>query len=311
LIQHIIVCFLLFGITTMASGQKVIAEVDSAHIMIGDHLNYYLKIKNAAGIENPLADLSSLDTMQAFELIEEKDWQKLAEGDDVYYQKDLTITSFDSGFFYLPSIKVEYTQNNRKIKKGTQRIQLAVITPQIDSLQIRQIKTIVKEPLTIADFIPLIISVVSFILVCLLVYFIYKRISNRPVEEVYIAPKPAHEIALSKLKALSEKQLWQKGQLKEYQSELTYIVREYLEKRYGIQARESTTAEIITELKNEDITEGHKKQLSEMFSMADMVKFAKATPPLDIQSKLLNEAESFVFNTKKEIIAESEKPGEA
>jgi len=135
--------------------------------------------------------------------------------------------------------------------------------------------------------------------------------SNRPVEEVYVAPKPAHEIALTKLKKLEDKQLWQKGQLKEYQSELTYIVREYLEKRYGIQALESTTAEIITELKNEDISEGHKKQLSEMFNMADMVKFAKATPPLDIQSKLLNEAESFVFNTKREIIAEPEKPEDA
>ena len=126
-----------------------------------------------------------------------------------------------------------------------------------------------------------------------------------------MAPKPAHEIALNKLKALSEKELWQKGMLKEYQSELTYIVREYLEKRYDIHALESTTAEIIRELKNEDISEDHKTQLSDMFRMADMVKFAKATPSLDIQSKLLNEAESFVSNTKKEIVAEPLNPGEA
>ncbi len=311
LIRHIVLSLLLGGVFTTGYSQQVLAEVDSAHIMIGDHLNYYLKIKKATGVENPVANLNALDTMQAVELIKENDWKKISEGDDVYFQKDLTITSFDSGYFYLPSIPIEYTQNKRKIKKNTQRIQLAVITPQVDSLQIRQIKAIAEEPLTFADFVPIIVGVLGALLLCFVGYFIYRRIINKPVEEVYVPPKPAHEIALSKLKDLASKELWQKGQLKEYQSELTYIVREYLEKRYSIQALESTTAEIIKELKNEDISEDHKKQLSEMFNMADMVKFAKATPPLDIQSKLLNEAESFVTNTKKEIIVEPINEGEA
>lgn len=311
LLRHIILCIFICSISSFTYSQQVVAEVDSAHIMIGDHLNYYLKIKGAEGVENPTADLSTLDTMKVFELIKEGDWKKIGADANAMYQKQLTITSFDSGYYSIPSIKVQFDNGNKKVRQNTQKIQLAVITPQIDSLQIRNIKNIVAEPITLADFMPWILSVLGVLLLCFIGYFVYKRISNKPVKEVYVAPVPPHEIALNKLKALSEKELWQQGKLKEYQSELTYIVREYLEKRYDVQALESTTAEIMKELKNEDISEDHKTQLSEMFRMADMVKFAKATPPLDMQSKLLNEAESFVSNTKKEIIAEPLNPGDA
>lgn len=309
--RHIVLCFVLSSITSFAYGQRVVAKVDSAHIMIGDHLNLYLKILGTDGVVNPRADLSPIDTAQAFELVKEGEWEKIVEDDKSIFQKQLTITSFDSGYYFIPSIKVQFNNGNKKVGQNTQKIQLAVLTPQIDSLQIRTIKNIVAEPVSLADYMPLILSVLGFLLLCLIGYFMYKRIQNKPVEEVYVAPKPPHEIALNKLKTLSEKELWQKGMLKEYQSELTYIVREYLEKRYNIQALESTTAEIIRELKNEDISEEHKTQLSDMFRMADMVKFAKATPPIDTQSRLLNEAESFVKNTKKEVIAEPLNPEEA
>jgi hypothetical protein len=299
------------NITSFVYGQRVVAKVDSAHIMIGDHLNLYLKIMGSDGITNPRADLSPIDTAQAFELVKEGDWEKIVEDDKSIYQKQLTITSFDSGYYFIPSIKVQFNNGNKKIGQNTQKIQLAVVTPKIDSLQIRTIKNIVAEPVSLADYMPIILSVLGFLLLCLIGYFIYKRIQNKPAQEVYVVPKPPHEIALNKLKALSEKELWQKGMLKEYQSELTYIVREYLEKRYNIQALESTTAEIIKELKNEDISEEHKTQLSDMFRMADMVKFAKATPPIDTQSRLLNEAESFITNTKKEVVAEPLNPEEA
>lgn len=307
-IQHIILFVLLIFISAPLLAQEVVAEVDSAHIMIGDHLKYTLKIKNATGIENPKADLSNVDTMKAFEVVKEFDWEKIALNDDVFYKKELTITSFDSGYYYFPSIRINYTKNGQNVSRNTQQIQLAVITPQVDSLQIRPIKDIVIEPITVADFYPLFIGLGLVLLLGIIGYLLYKRYVNKPEKEVYIAPLPPHTLALSKLKQLEEKQLWQQGKLKAYQSELTYIVREYLEKRYEIQALESTTDEIIKELKQEDISEEHKTQLSDMFRMADMVKFAKAKPPLDIQSTLLNKAEQFVQNTKKEIIIEPDNP---
>jgi len=126
------------------------------------------------------------------------------------------------------------------------------------------------------------------------------------MEKVFVAPPKAHEVALEKIQLLRDKELWQQGKIKEYQSELTYIVREYLEERFEIQALESTTVEIVQELKQKDITEDHKAELTDMFRMADMVKFAKATPPVDVQSTLLNKAIQFVEKTKQEVIVEPE-----
>jgi len=306
--RHIVFLVVLLCIFTPVIGQQVLAEVDSAHIMIGDHLKYTIKIKGAEKVENPSVDLSPLDTMKAFEIVKEQDWRKSAIDEQTYYKKELTITSFDSGYYYVPALRVDFENNNRKISRSTQQIQLAVITPQIDSLSIRPIKDIIAEPITLEDFYPYLYTFGGLLIFCLGGYFIYNRINNKPVEEVYVAPKPAHQIALDKLKDLQSKQLWQTGQIKEYQSELTYIVREYLEKRFDVQALESTTGEIINDLKQEDITEEHKEQLADMFRMADMVKFAKATPPLDIQAQLLDKAQKFVTNTKKEIIVEPDNP---
>ncbi len=284
-------------------GQSVVAEVDSAHLMIGDHLKYRFKIKKATDVENPSADLSALDTLKTFELVREFDWEKITNDNDVYFQKEITITSFDSGYYFFPSLKVAYEKGGKSYSQSTQQIQLAVITPQIDSLHIRPIKGIVEEPIKLEDFYTLFLTIGSILILGFLGFFFYKRYNkNKSEEEVYVAPPKAHEVAIEKLKVLKSKELWQKGKLKEYQSELTYIVREYLEARFEIQALETTTDEIVKELKQKDISDAHKAELADMFRMADMVKFAKATPPIDIQSTLLNKAEQFVQNTKQEII---------
>lgn len=310
LIKHIIVSIFLLACIVEMHGQSVKAEVDSTNIMIGDHLKYRLLINNADGVTNPRADFSNLDTLESFEIVKEQDWQKLTDQADEYYQKELTITSFDSGYFYFPSLGVAYEKNGKKYSQSSQQIQLNVFTPRVDSLHIRDIKGIVEEPIKLEDFYGLIMTVGLFLILGLLGYYLYKRYKNKPQEEIYVPPKPAHEIALTKLQALKEKELWQQGKLKEYQSELTYIVREYLEERFKIQALESTTKEIVTELKQKDISEDHKLELTDMFRMADMVKFAKAIPPVDIQSALLNKAVQFVENTKQEIIEEPQIPTE-
>jgi hypothetical protein len=308
--KHIIFFFLLLCTFTGLQAQVVTAEVDSAHFMIGDQLKYRLKIKDAVTVENPRADLSKLDTSKIFEIVKELDWEKIVNEKDTYYQKELTITSFDSGYYYFPSVKVFYEKNGTKASRNTQQIQLAVITPQIDSLSIRPIKDIIKEPVRIEDFYPIMMTVALILFFGFLAYFLYKRFSNKPVVEVYVAPPAAHEVALEKLQVLKNKELWQQGKIKEYQSELTYIVREYLEERFEMQALESTTEEIVHELNEKDITEEHKVELTDMFRMADMVKFAKATPPVDIQSTLLNKAIQFVERTKQEVIVESKTSAE-
>jgi len=134
----------------------------------------------------------------------------------------------------------------------------------------------------------------------LLIRFAGKRKKRATQEKVIIEiARPAHEIAQEKLDTLKEKALWQQGQIKEYQSELTHIIREYLENRFEIRALESTTDEIARDLKDKGLDDGDKKKLSDILQIADLVKFAKAKPDVNIHDEFFNDAVDFVLRTKE------------
>ena len=100
----------------------------------------------------------------------------------------------------------------------------------------------------------------------------------------------------------------EKGKVKEYQTELTFVIREYLENRFDIQALESTTSEVIADLEDKDFDTKQASTLSRILQIADLVKFAKATPSAELHESFLDDAENFVSETKLEII-ESEGDG--
>ena len=115
----------------------------------------------------------------------------------------------------------------------------------------------------------------------------------------YVPPIPAHITALKSLKKLEADKAWTSIKQKEYYSDLTYTVRLYLEERFGINAVEQTTREIIAELKYADISEDDKLHLRKMLSQADMIKFAKMTANEEQGKDSLYKSIDFVEKTKK------------
>lgn len=111
--------------------------------------------------------------------------------------------------------------------------------------------------------------------------------------------RPAHEIAFEKLEKLRREELWKNDRVKEHQTQLSFIVREYLENRYQIKALESTTAEINRDLNEADLGVQDVAQLRDLLQIADLVKFAKAKPEEDIHARFLQQAVDFVDRTKK------------
>ena len=165
--------------------------------------------------------------------------------------------------------------------------------------QIAPIKDIIEEPLKFEDFLPYLIGLVVLVAIGLLVYYFVRRARNKEVPPPPEIILPAHEIALEKLDELDKAKLWQQGMVKEFQSNLTYIVREYLENRFKVKALESTTDEILVQFKSMEIKETWKEKLSAMLRTADLVKFAKAEPSVEVHQKGLEEAEGFIQDTKK------------
>ncbi|MBZ0242416.1 MAG: hypothetical protein K8F24_04310, partial [Bacteroidales bacterium] len=113
-------------------------------------------------------------------------------------------------------------------------------------------------------------------------YFLRRQRKATPIP-VFEKPKiPPYKTAIEQLEELRHKKLWQNGHIKAYYSEMTDIVRSYIENQFGVPAVEMTTDEILLGIKPLNINDDASDKLKYCLQIADLVKFAKAEPsPLE------------------------------
>ena len=169
--------------------------------------------------------------------------------------------------------------------------------------EIKDIKPIIEEPIKLSDFLPYLIAILVLVaLISAIFHFLNKRNQPEapPEPEVWI---PAHQTALADLTALKGEQLWQNGEVKQYQTELTRIIRQYLENRFEINALEMTSDDIVYHLKKKtSVSDVQQGKVKDILQIADLVKFAKANPPVNINEQFWGDAENFVQETKTDEI---------
>lgn len=102
-------------------------------------------------------------------------------------------------------------------------------------------------------------------------------------------------------------QLWQNGREKDYYTGLTDILREYIDRRFGVNAVEMTSSEIIDALKHNSETQLVNDQLSEILAVADFVKFAGQRPLADDNERSFQRAVNFVNATKPQPVTDNNK----
>ncbi len=243
-------------------------------------------------------------------------WDTLRAGNTTILVNILQIIPWDAGLINLASMELnfEYLGEARLLRSNV--LELRVASPEapsstvaVDSIGIAPIKKIIEEPLNWRDFLPWALGGLGVVLLVLLILYFVRRPKPSGPPPPKTRRVAVHEFSLDKLDTLKKEQLWQQGQVKEYQSKLTFIVREYLENRYNIQALESTTSEIVTQLRSQGFSADQQSQLQEMFQLADMVKFAKAEPEATMHSKLMETAEQFIRQTKPAELTEESDEG--
>lgn len=111
-------------------------------------------------------------------------------------------------------------------------------------------------------------------------------------------PRPPYDVAIEKLEHLKSEQLWEKGQEKEFYTELTDILREYLDHRFGINAMEMTTTQILNAIRSREETAMTEALMRQILEVADFVKFAKVQPLREDNIKSFDAALRFVEDTK-------------
>ena len=117
-------------------------------------------------------------------------------------------------------------------------------------------------------------------------------------------PIPPHTTALQALELLKGKELLEKDEYKPFYTELSLILRTYLEGRFNLNAPDETTEEIVEALSTSAELNGTQRNiLQDFMRQADMVKFAKGHPDRSTMEA--------AFNTTKEFVEETKLVGEA
>ena len=143
-------------------------------------------------------------------------------------------------------------------------------------------------------------------------WVLIRYLNNKPIIRIVkIQPKlPSHVVALKEIERIKADDRWRAGgQSKEYYTELTDAIREYLNDRFGFNATEMTTGEIVDNLMRVSDKETI-KELEELLVMADLVKFAKFEPPMNENDRNILNAIEFVNRTKLAEVEENPQPTE-
>lgn len=323
-----IIVYLLSSNFIQAQAPKIAASLDRYQIEIGEQVQLKWSVEHPSNVEVQFPVLN-LDGDENVEVAEVQDIVSKEENGLIQKTQTILIQAWDTGQYVIPSVRFAYSNSSNpdmQAEIATEELAFFVISPLLKDVpppanpedtvtvnaELKDIKGIKEVPFTFQDAIPyLLIGLVALLLVGGLYYWWRKRKQKENEVAAYVPPpRPAHEVAFEKLHLLEESKYWQKGAVKKYYSELTDIVREYIEGRYGVQALESTTDEILEGLKKEDFEENLWRKLQDMLQTADLVKFAKARPAIERHSEFLKEAKEIVRLTKKKVILEEENPSE-
>lgn len=295
----LLVSLLIFSSQVVLAQIKIEAKLDSTHILIGDQTNLHIILTKSPSYDAVLPTEYSLG--DSIEILDKSLNDTLQTSPNLVIQKNLLITSFDSGRIRIPRIPLQFKNPNTGQQQTifSRPVFLNVATIALpDTAFLKPIKEIIEEPRNFEDYIPYIVTAGVVALAGLIIWWLIRGRQPKPTPTPVVELRPEHEIALEALQQLKKEELWKKGKVKLYQSQLTDIIREYLQRRYNIPAKESTSLEIIHYLANKDISTDQIAKLRSLFETADLVKFAKAEPPFDIHEQLLADATHFVEVTK-------------
>ncbi|MBT8282059.1 MAG: BatD family protein [Muriicola sp.] len=298
----VLLLFLNFALFSSAQQNPMVkSAVDTTSIKIGEQINFTVSVEadTTAQVIFPEGQtFSPLETVEAFKT------DTTRKADRMTLQKIYALTQFDSGSYLLPAQRIEIDG------KGyfTDSLLVSVSTIEVDTVnkEIYDIKPLISVEKNRANL-PFYVWVIlgTLLLVGIILWYIFKR---KPLsEEEQIALLPPYDRALQELKKLEKSKYLIQEEYKRYYSELTDIVRSYLEEDVHISALESTTDQLITklelmkdagELKIDDETI---QQFKQILYTADLVKFARSKPETSKAEQDRKSIEHIVIKTKEAI----------
>jgi len=268
---------LLLFTTTLFAQKRVETSIDTTKNKIGAQFNLTLR---AVVDTTETVVFPSGNNFGRMEVIRNYVVDTVKKDNRYELIKKYGLAQFDSGKYTVPSLKVFIN----KEPYFTDSLSVEVANVAVDTLQQKmyEIKPIIGAPSTSSGIWKWLLILALLTGVGFLVYYLIKKYQKKKIDKETF--KTPIEKATSLLNTLEKKELWQKGEVKAYYSELTDIARNYIEEAIEIPAMESTTSELIVALRNASlkkkmaVSQETLENLERVLKQADLVKFAKSKP---------------------------------
>lgn len=305
------VMILLCGVGGVyGQSREYASEIDTSYIMIGDQIHFRMKVIAEPGLKVTFPRLEDTLT-KGVEIISGPVCDSVREQDGrMLVQESYVITSFDSGVFTIPAMPIEVEHESYNNTLRTDPLELIVNTFVVDQEKGNfDIVMPIAAPWTFAEVLPYLLWVLlGVVVIGVVVLLVRWRRSRKGLFHHEKPAIPPYVLAMKALEEIKNEKLWQSGKTKEYYTQLTDTIRNYLDGELGISAMEQTSYETLQALKKcEQVNAKQRDKLADMFETSDYVKFAKAEPMQEENVRNLDIAYEFVQETNDTIREAHEK----
>jgi len=281
---RILPCVILFFFCLLSSAsfaQQIQSSIDSTSIKIGEQITYKIQI------ETDSIDFVVFPEGQTFlplEMIESYQVDTARHDAKFRLIKRYGLTQFDSGIYTIPRQKIII--GNKTIFTDSLTVEINNIVVDTTKQGLFDIKPIIEVDKSPSNWWLYVLIILIFlgIIAFLLYWFIWRE---KPLtKEEKVALLPPYERAKLALQELDKSEYLQNEEIKEYYSELTGIIRTYLDEKVYDHSLESTTEELISRLhllkdgQQIDLSKEDISTIENILKRADLVKFAKSKPDI-------------------------------
>lgn len=294
----IFVCLVLFSLPGFSQEPKIFSEVDTTFIKIGEQVNFTVTVEADTTAQVIFPEGQTFSPLETVEALPTDTTKK----DNRYIlQKTYALTQFDSGQYKLPTQFIDI--NGKGFYTDSLLVNVANVPVDTLAQKMYDIKPLINVEKSNAKLWKILLFILLGLIIVggLLYWFVFRK--KRLTEEEKVALLPPYDRALLELKKLENSKYLIQDEYKQYYTELTGIVRSYIEEDVHVSALESTTDQLIEklemlrdagELKLED---GTLKQFKKILQTADLVKFAKSKPETSVAEEHRKSIEQIVIKT--------------
>ena len=306
---RIIALLSLLSVSFLAHSQNQPASrLSRDSILIGDQIDWIIPVEIEKG-ESYHIELPDAPLEQGVETIEKMKVDTVSNSrGKMKIEGRMKLTSFDSGSYFLPPVIVMLERVDGKIDTlflDGPTLEVTTIPIDTATYELKDLKGQIKYPVTFKEILP---WLAALFLLAALVYLVVRIIKNRKENKTFFGKKivqdPPHIVALRSLDKIRGQKLWQNGKQKQFYTGVTDALRLYIADRYGIVTLERPSGEMLEELSQQGIDEKLFAETSELFSRADLVKFAKYSASNEENEETIPVAVIFVNSTYMKDIEE-------